>query len=123
MVRVLDPHWSFHLVGLSHFDPTQPLYKRQRHEIDPLSHRGLIRLLGMSTLSNTPDLPPFSSSALGGGVPGTHSSFTLWVPRTLTYTNPYTLGPSHLVGMNPFDFTWSMDHMLIFSSRRSSTEN
>ena len=65
------------------------------------------------------EFPLTPSFALGGGVPITPSSYTLWVPKTLAYIDPYTPGPSHPVGMNSLDFT---GFILNFSSGRLGIE-
>ena len=49
MDEFLDPIRSHCLAYLPPFYPSQPPYKRQRHDIGPLSHRGLIQNFTMST--------------------------------------------------------------------------
>ena len=121
MDRVLFPCWSHFLVVLAPFDPSQPLYKRRRHDTGPLSHRVLVRILTISTTFEMSKFPPTPSYDLGGGV-AMIPSYTLWVLGISAYTNPHTASPSHPVGTNPFKFAWSSDNVPNFSSRGSGTK-
>ena len=80
MDRVLAPRQSHRLVGLPPFNPLQPLYNRWIHNIGPLSHRGIIRILMMSTTYETLEFLSTPSYALGGGVLGTPSWILLHIP-------------------------------------------
>ena len=75
----------------------------------------------MGTISDTLEPPPSPLSSLGGEARGAPSTTTLWIPRTLAYTNPHATSPSCPIGTNPFEFTWSLDHTLNFSSRQQGT--
>ena len=122
MDRVLSPCQSHCLSDLFPFDSTQPIYKRQMHETSPISHRGLIKLLGMSTIYDTSELPLSPSSALGEESLGDSFTTTLWTPGTPTYINLHVSSPSFPIGINHFEFTLSSDHIPNFSSRWSCTD-
>ena len=110
------------LVGLSPFDPNHPLYKRQICDTGPLSHRELIRLLWMSTLSNTLEFPPSPLFAMGEEAHGAYSTTTLWIPGTLVYRSLHVASTSHPVGTCPLEFMWCSNHIPKFSTMWSGTK-
>ena len=61
----------------------------------------------MITLSENMDLPLSPLSTLGEEAHGGSSTTTLQILGTPNYTHLHVSSPSHPIGTNPFEFTWS----------------